>query len=103
MLLIYLSKYKVKLDKVILCGTLTPGLAIIGREHNFSMSHHIRQQKENFLSNFLRKKSPFKTQKKFFNKIIKNSTFSLQTHSFYSIKTINFLVIQKRYKIFFKN
>ncbi len=85
-----LSKYKVKLDKVILCGTLTPGLAIIGREHNFSMSHHIRQQKENFYPIFYEKKDPFKTQKKFFNKIIKEFNIQLTDSQFLFDKNYKF-------------
>ena len=34
-----------QIDKVVLCGQLTPGVSIVGREHNFSVLDHINQQR----------------------------------------------------------
>ena len=80
-----LKKYPVKIDKVILAGLYAPALSLLGREHNFSMEHHIRQQREHFYPIFYKKKNPHKTQKKFFDKLIKEFKIK-QTDSQYLFK-----------------
>ena len=85
-----IKKFKVKIDKVILCGQLSPGLALIGREHNFKLEHHIRQQKENFYPVFYQKKNPYKTQKVFFEKMIKEFNYHKKKTQFIFPKKYKF-------------
>jgi carbamoyltransferase len=84
-----IKKYPVKIDKVIFTGLYSPALSILGREHNFSMEHHIRQQREHFYPIFYKNQNPYKTQKKFFDKLIKEFKIK-QTDSQY--------LFEKKYK-----
>ena len=59
-----LKKYPVKIDRSILLVFMSSS-SLLGREHNFSMEHHIRQQREHFYPIFYKKKNPHKTQKIF--------------------------------------
>jgi carbamoyltransferase len=79
-----------QIDKVVLCGQLTPGVSIVGREHNFSVLDHINQQRENFYPIYYKNQDPFKTQKNYFKKIIKEKKRKLQDTQFLFNKNFKF-------------
>ena len=85
-----LSLVNKKIDRVVLCGLLSPGLCIVGREHTFSVLDHIKQQNNQFYPIFYENKNPIKAQKDFFLQMIKEKGRKLKDTQFNFNKNFKF-------------